>query len=205
MKTILCYGDSNTWGHVPLENRRYDLHERWPGVLRAELGEDFAVIEEGLPGRTTVHSDPIEGAHKNGLAVLPAILESHLPLDLVIIMLGTNDLKKRFSLSPFDIAQGAGRLVHYIQQGTWGIMPKVLLVCPPPIARLSDYAQMFEGAEAKSAGLADEYRRVAKELNVPFFNAGAAMVSSDRDGIHFEADQQQKLGQAIARTVRDLL
>jgi lysophospholipase L1-like esterase len=205
MKTILCYGDSNTWGYAPTENRRYGRPERWPGVLRERLGEGYIIIEEGLPGRTTVHDDPIEGAHKNGLAVLPAIMESHVPLDLVIIMLGTNDLKKRFSLSAYDIAQGAGALVHFIKQGTWGVMPQVLLICPPPITTLTDFAQMFEGAAEKSRALAAQYKRVAQELDVPLLDAGEIIVSSERDGIHFEPDQQRKLGHAVTDVVRDML
>nr|MDQ3302571.1 hydrolase [Actinomycetota bacterium] len=89
MKTVLCYGDSNTWGSNPETGERFAPHVRWPGVLAWELGDGFCVIEEGLPGRTTVRDDPIEGAHKNGRTYLRACLESHKPLDLVTVMLGT--------------------------------------------------------------------------------------------------------------------
>ncbi len=205
MKTILCYGDSNTWGYVPQETRRYDIHERWPGVLRDALGEEFHVIEEGLPGRTTVHSDPIEGAHKNGLTVLPAILESHAPLDLVIILLGTNDLKIRFSLSPYDIAQGAGMLAHSVQQGTWGIVPHVLLVAPPPLGKLNAFLQMMTDGDGKSQHFAAEYRRVAGELNCAYFDAGSVVTTSDRDGVHWEVEEHRKLGLALVDVVRALL
>jgi lysophospholipase L1-like esterase len=205
MTTILCYGDSNTWGYVPTENRRYNYHERWTGVMADALGDAYTVIEEGLPGRTTVHSDPIEGAHKNGLMVLPAILESHVPLDMVIILLGTNDLKKRFSLSPFDIAEGAGILVHMIKQGTWGIVPKILLVCPPPLGKLSGgTAQMAEGGVEKSHMLPEQFARVSRELDVPWFNAGDVVVTSDRDGVHWEAPEHHKLGLALADVVRGM-
>ena len=115
MPTIVCYGDSNTWGAVPMPGRmlpeRFAPQERWPGVLRETLGAGFTVIEEGLNGRTTCLDDPIEGLHKNGLKHLPVILESHAPIDLLIVMLGTNDLKYRLSMSPDDIADGAGLLV----------------------------------------------------------------------------------------------
>ena len=205
MKTILCYGDSNTWGAVPNENRRYDLHERWAGVLRDALGGGFWLIEEGLSGRTTVHSDPIEGAHKNGLTHLPAVLESHVPLDLVIIMLGTNDLKMRFSVSAFDIAQGAGTLVHAIQQGTWGNVPHVLLIAPPPLTKLTYFADMFAGGVEKSRQFAAEYRRVAGELNCAFFDAGTVVTTSDGDGVHWEAEDHRKLGFALVDVVRALL
>ena len=99
MTRILCYGDSNTWGYDPASGERFAADIRWTGVLRKVLASDrFEVIEEGLNGRTTVWDDPIEG-QKNGRQYLIPCLESHRPLDLVVILLGTNDLKKRFSLS----------------------------------------------------------------------------------------------------------
>jgi len=118
MKTILCYGDSNTWGYNPATGGRFSRDKRWTRVLVQELVDGYYVIEEGLNGRTTALSDPIEGPHKNGKEYLVPCLESHQPLDLVTIMLGTNDLKKRFSLSAFDIANGAGVLVDIVRQ--WG-------------------------------------------------------------------------------------
>jgi len=152
MKTILCYGDSNTWGYNPLTKERYSREERWTGILQKELGEDYEVIEEGLNGRTTVWDDPIEG-YKNGKEYLIPCLESHRPVDLVIIMLGTNDLKKRFSLSTFEIANGAKVLVNIVQKSKAGpgeIAPKVLLMAPPPVGKLTELAEEFEGAEEKS-------------------------------------------------------
>jgi lysophospholipase L1-like esterase len=104
MTTVLCFGDSNTHGSVPMHHRddirRFGPDERWPGVLRKELGAGFTVIEEGLPGRTTLRDDPIEGVYKNGLWYLRACLESHRPIDLMTLMLGTNDLKSRFAVHP---------------------------------------------------------------------------------------------------------
>ena len=94
---------------------RFDAETRWPGVLRAALGAGFEIVEEGHPGRTTVHDDPVEGAHKNGRTHLRAILESHWPLDLVIISLGTNDLKFRHGVSAFDIASSIGTLVDLVR------------------------------------------------------------------------------------------
>ncbi len=102
MKTILCFGDSNTHGtralQYPGDARRHPRDARWPNVLASQLGAGYEVIAEGHPGRTTVWADPIEGEHKSGVAMLPALLETHRPIDLVIIMLGTNDLKVRFSV-----------------------------------------------------------------------------------------------------------
>lgn len=112
------------------EDRRFGRAIRWPGVLAAALGPGWDVIEEGHPGRTTVHDDPIEGAHRNGLTVLPAIVESHRPVDIAVLMLGTNDHKQRFSLTGFDIARGARRLVEALQAS--GHVRRILWVCPPP-------------------------------------------------------------------------
>ena len=146
MKTILCYGDSNTWGYEPATKERYSRAERWTGILQRELGAGYYVVEEGLNGRTTVWDDPIEG-YKNGKEQLIPCLTSHKPIDLVTIMLGTNDLKRRFSLGAYDIAEGAGVLVNIVQKSDCGPQegaPKVLLMAPPPVAKLTEYAEMLK-------------------------------------------------------------
>lgn len=206
MKTILCYGDSNTWGHEPTLQARLGIHERWPGVLRDTLGPEYHIIEEGLGGRTTVFDDPIL-PWRNGRDYLYPCLETHQPLDLVIIMLGTNDLKKRFSLSVRDIAQGAGVLVQIAQRSGAGIdggPPRVLLVCPPPFAPMAGrlYEESFEGAEERSRRLAADYQRVAEELGCDFFDAGQVIVSSQVDGFHLDASEHMKLGRKMADVVR---
>jgi len=207
MKHILCYGDSNTWGHDPVSQDRLDAATRWPRVLGQTLGPDYEVIEEGLGGRTTVWDDPIEG-YKNGREYLIPCLDSHRPLDLVIILLGTNDLKRRFSLSAYDIAQGAGVLVRVVQvsqAGRGGQAPPVLLLVPPPTVALTDYAEMFADAGEKSQQFAAHYGRVAKELGCCCLDTGAVIVSSPLDGIHFEGAEHRKLGQAVAKKVKELI
>ncbi|MCL1979506.1 MAG: GDSL-type esterase/lipase family protein, partial [Proteobacteria bacterium] len=119
IRRILCYGDSNTWGYDPVTMDRFDETTRWPRVAGQVLGHGWEVIEEGLGGRTTVWDDPIEG-YKNGRDYLIPCLESHRPLDLVVLLLGTNDLKQRFSLSAYDVAQGAGVLVRVVQASQAG-------------------------------------------------------------------------------------
>ena len=118
-RVILCFGDSNTHGTQPMAtldgNGRFGHDARWPSVMGRALGPAYEVIAEGHPGRTTVHDDPTEGPHRNGVRVLPALLESHKPLDLVILKLGTNDLKYGFHVGPFDIAQAIDRLVRLVQ------------------------------------------------------------------------------------------
>lgn len=135
MRRILCYGDSNTWGYDAAADDRFPEEVRWTGVLQQLLGEGFRVIEEGQPGRTTVWDDPIE-EHRNGKTALYSVLESQSPVDLVVLMLGTNDLKPRFSLNAFDIAAGLERLVRIIQTHLPTAQrrpPEILLVCPPPV------------------------------------------------------------------------
>ena len=207
MRRILCFGDSNTWGYDPATEDRFDDQTRWTGVLQAALGADFTVIEEGLNGRTTVWNDPIEG-YKNGHDYLVPCLETHRPLDLVVLMLGTNDLKRRFSLSAYDIAQGVAvllRAISYSKAGRDGHAPRVLLLAPPPVAKLTGFAEMFEGSEAKSLLLGQHYRAVAVEYNVAFLDTSTVIRSSDLDGIHFEAEEHAKLGRAVAHEVLALV
>jgi len=207
MKRILCYGDSNTWGYNPVTQDRFEKHERWTGQLSQALGNGYDVIEEGLNGRTTVWDDPIEG-YKNGREYLIPCLETHKPLDLVIIFLGVNDLKKRFSLSAYDIAEGARALIQIIQKSATGMMngaPVVLLLAPPPVGKLSAFAEMFEGAEAKSQKLAEHYSRVAAEMGCPFLNTSTIITSSDLDGIHLEQSEHANLGQAVAIKIKEII
>ena len=207
MKTVLCYGDSNTWGYDPETGERFSKDERWTGVFQQELGDDYLVIEEGLNGRTTVWDDPIEG-YKNGKEYLIPCLATHRPLDLVVFMLGTNDLKKRFSLSAYDIANGVGVLVDVVRKsaaGPGGCSPKVLIMAPPPVAKLAELAETFEGAEAKSMRFAEHYQCIAEEHGCEFFDTAQVIVSSNLDGIHIELNEHHKLGKAVAGLVREIL
>lgn len=204
MKTILCYGDSNTWGYDPVSMDRFPRDDRWTGVLRNELGDGYEIIEEGLNGRTTVWDDPIEG-YKNGKEYLIPCLETHKPIDIVVIMLGTNDLKVRFSVSAFDIANSAGVLVDIVQRSKTGpknTAPKVILMAPPPVSKLTGFAEAFEGAEAKSKKFSEHYKRVAREYGCDFIDTKDIIVSSELDGIHFEKDEHKKLGKAVALKIK---
>ena len=208
MWEILCYGDSNTWGYNPSTQERYERDERWTGILQITLGDEYHVIEEGLNGRTTVWDDPIEGEYKNGKNYLVPCLESHKPLDLVIIMLGTNDLKKRFSVTAYDIAEGAGVLVDIVKQGSCGKNgnpPKILLLAPPPLGRLTEFSEMFEGGLEKSKKFSEYYKRVAEEHGCEFFDTSSVVRSSDIDGVHFDKESHRTLGKAIAEVVRKIL
>jgi lysophospholipase L1-like esterase len=209
MKTILCYGDSNTYGYVPKTGGRYDHKTRWPGVLRSLLNQDTApgepawwVVEEGLNGRTTCRDDPVE-PFRNGLSTVTPILKSHKPVDVVAVMLGSNDFKRRFSPSPYDIAQGMLLLVRAIQHSESGPedgAPKVLVICPPPFVEPATrvFDDMFDGALELSKKLPRYYRKTARETGSAFLNAGTVIQSSPMDGVHLEAAEHRKLACAIA-------
>lgn len=208
-RTLLCYGDSNTHGTKPLHQpgvlERFGLEDRWPGVLQRALGERWRIIEEGLPARTTVHDDPIEGRHKNGLAYLKPCLESHLPVDVVVLMLGTNDLKTRFSVTPADIAYSVDLLLEQVvacRAGPDGLAPHVLLMAPAPIEEVGFLGEIFIDGAAKSRLLAPFYERVAVKYGSAFLDAGEVVTVSPTDGIHYEADQHHRLGNAVAKVVR---
>ncbi|MGQ9473624.1 MAG: SGNH/GDSL hydrolase family protein [Candidatus Caldatribacteriaceae bacterium] len=200
-KVILCFGDSLTWGFDPRSGERYPRFKRWTFLLEKELGEGWRVIEEGLNGRTTGFDDPIEG-DKNGRRHLPIILESHRPLDLVVIMLGTNDLKKRFALSPAGIAQSAGVLVDMTMRS--GASSKVLLVAPPPLASITPLSLLwgFEEGVEKARRLAEYYRVVAKWHGCHFFDAGGIVQTSSLDGVHWEEEENRKFAQALSQEIR---
>ncbi len=205
MKTVLCYGDSNTWGYDPESMTRLPREKRWTGVLREDLGGDYLIIEEGLNGRTTVWDDPIE-LDKNGATYLRPCIQTHKPVDLVIIMLGTNDLKTRFSLNAYDIASGAGVLVDIVQKSDTGIdknPPEVLLIAPPPTVPLPT-TEIFMGSKEKSLGFSKHYRRVANERGCHFLDAGKHIESSPVDGIHFDEENHRKLGLAVAAKVKEI-
>jgi lysophospholipase L1-like esterase len=213
MYTILCFGDSNTWGFDPDATAqspfpvRHPAAVRWAGVLARELGDGFRVIEEGQNGRTTVHDDPFNPA-RNGREVLPALLESHKPLDLVVMMLGTNDLKAVFNVPPGEVAAGVAvlsRMILRSDAGPGNRPPKLLLVCPPAVGPLGphgDLADKFPDAKSRSKRLPAFYRRVADELGVPLLDAQPIVSSSAVDPLHLDAANHAALGRAVAARAR---
>lgn len=206
-RSVLCFGDSNTWGSDPADaDRRFPWSIRWPGVLQRELGGDYHVVEEGLGGRTTVVDDPLL-PHRSGLAYLAPCLESHAPLDLVIVMLGTNDISYSW-VTAAAAAEGAGVLAHLVRRseaGPGGGAPYVLLVCPPPVGPITESADLYAGAEQKSRELPREFARVAAAVGCAWLDAGGVVATSPLDGWHLEADAHEKLGAALVLRVRSLL
>ena len=206
MYRVMCFGDSNTWGYTPETGERYDRHTRWTGVMHDHLGDKFELVEEGMNGRTTVWDDPVDGL-MSGINYLAPCLKSQKPLDLVLLMLGTNDLKDRYCVTAPEIAKSAARLVKVIQQsdcGPQGAAPKVVLMAPPPTILGLDGVGIRVNGSAKSQGFADHYAEVAKTLNCKFFDVGSWIESSHVDGVHLSAESHQILGQAMAEVVARL-
>ena len=215
MKTIVCYGDSNTWGYIPESiteafSRRHPHDVRWTGVLQRELGADYQVIGEGQNGRTTVHEDAIN-LHRNGRTYLPACLESHKPIDLVILMLGTNDLKTTFNLPASEIAAGAaalGKMILASDCGPQAKAPQLLLVAPPRVGHMTHLPDVYEklaGAQEKSARFPAVYEAAARSLGCAFLNSQEFVSPSLADGLHLDAADHGKLGKAMAEAVRKVL
>lgn len=215
-KRILCFGDSLTWGWTPVAvdgepTVRYPFEQRWTGKMLASLGGGYEVIEEALSGRTTNIDDPLD-PRLNGAAYLPAALASHLPLDLVIVLLGSNDTKTYFDRSPFDIATGAALLLKQIGKSAGGVgtaypAPKALLIAPPIMGRCPEpwsAAQYADGPE-KTAAIAPLFRAAAAHNRAGFLNAGDVISTGGVDGLHLTAENNAALGLAIAAKVKEIL
>ena len=198
---ILCYGDSNTWGHIPGTcGTRFAEDKRWTGVLQQMLGTEYRILEAGLCGRTTTCDDPFD-ADLNGIRYLPACLRSAGPLDLVVLMLGTNDLKFQ---NAWSAARGAATIIRSIRMHAdcfRGGNPQVLLVSPvhvtdAPSPVMSDPDSLFSRPE--SLKFARFYRGFAEDLGIPFFDAASVAEPSPLDGIHMDAVGHAALGAALA-------
>jgi lysophospholipase L1-like esterase len=210
VKTILCFGDSLTWGFMAGSWTRHAFEDRWPNVLAAGLDGKVRVIEEGMNGRTTSYDDPTDAAELNGAKALPIMLKSHEPLDLAIIMLGTNDLKFAARCRAFDAALGMGRLVeiaqHYPYNDNYG-QPELLIMSPPAIVETSDpyFTDIWGHAVEESKKLARHYRNVAEERGVHFFDAGSIAVADPTDGGHLDAENTRAIGKALVPVVKSIL
>jgi lysophospholipase L1-like esterase len=210
MKTILAFGDSLTWGFEAGTWKRHPFEDRWPNSLAATLGADFRVIEEGMNGRTTVFPDPTCEADRNGAVALPILLESHQPLDLVIIMLGTNDIKYANRCRAFDASLGMQRLIMLVKNHDYNpgsAIPKILIMSPPQIVATQDafFNDLWGHAIEESKLFAKHYARVAEEMGCGFFDAATVASADATDGGHLDAANTRKLGQALVPTVRDML
>ena len=220
MKRILCYGDSNTWGFDPdtfakelSYYLRYDENTRWTSLLQNRLGSGYTVIEEGLGGRTTVFDDPLNLQQLNGRQYLMPCLGSHAPIDLVVMMLGTNDLKTYFNVSAFDIAAGNELLVKIIQStnfGPEGRVPQILLVSPVSlnenlsqscIRDLFNVPYTIERCKI----LPGLIEGVAERNGCHYLFSDPYVELSTIDYVHFTKNGHMKLADAIAQKIKDCL
>lgn len=215
-KRVLCYGDSNTWGYIPEGqpdgfHMRFPEDVRWTGVLQAALGEDYAVIEEGLNGRTTSF-DQRGFRCRNGLAYLESSLLTHEPIDVAVIYLGINDLKLQICGDPVKSAESLAALLDYIQRartGPEGGLTKILLILPPPMGTgilFPPFRDDFGGdrAIAASRRLNKEYQKIAKRYNLDSLDA-AAYAETGADGLHLTAESHVLLGHAIAEKIQAMI
>ncbi len=208
---ILCFGDSNTHGFNPKNGTRFDKNTRYTGILQQLLGENFNIIEEGLSGRTTVFDDPITYG-LSGIRYIEPCLMSHEPLDLVIVMLGTNDTKERFSANSNVIALGLTKLLQKIQSTSIAFeknTPNILVVCPAPI-RKEIYKNpalrtMGYGCSEKSYELAPLYEDVCHNLGCHFLDAGKFVSTSDDDFVHLDENSHKILAKALQKTILEIL
>ena len=212
-KRILCFGDSNTWGWMPLKATRYPDDVRWTGVMAAELGEGYTVIEDGISGRLTATDDPYH-PYFNGRTALPYSLLSSYPLDLVILFLGTNDIKYT---EPYRAANGIEALISDVRNATvrfdsyspmYEGEPKILVVLPtaigPDIARVNPTSDL-RWAYERSLELGPAIRKMADLYGVETLNAADFAAPSETDAVHFTAEGHHALGVAMARKVREML
>lgn len=211
---VLCYGDSNTNGTKPDRSGRYTANERWPGVLQDTLGEDYYVIEEGLGGRTTnlEHPNP-EKPSRNGIIYFKACLESHSPSDIIIIMLGSNDLKTTYNRSAKDIAEALREFPDYVHNYCRSrniSLPRIILVSPahmnadaPKFAESMPSTGIYSRVSTeKSKQLAAPIKKIADETDCEFFDA-ATVTETGEDGCHLNKQSHVNLANAFANLIKN--
>ncbi|WP_158527232.1 SGNH/GDSL hydrolase family protein [Pelagibaculum spongiae] len=221
-KKILVYGDSNTWGWIGVEeafpSTRYNDDERWAGVMSDALGSDVSVAVDGLTVRSTNLDDSndwnnITADMFNGAKLLPCAIAREMPLDLLIISLGTNDLKSETNRSAKDIAEALIGLSEISNQSASGVAykydaPKVLIIAPAPLNSMPhpDFAAMFEGAQKKSKNISFELKKAASGRDIFILDAGEIIgAAASVDGLHISKQQHNQLGIAVAKTVKSIL
>lgn len=210
-KTIVCFGDSNTWGYNADSDGRFDDTARWTSLLDGELGSSYRVIEEGLPGRTSVCEDPLfEGL--NGLSYLYPCLMSHSPLDMVVIMLGTNDTKDRFGMTSYNIAQGIVRLALKARtsaSGMEGKAPEVLVIAPPPIGEKYINSPigkaMGKHCSEKSMELSEHLETLLKRTDIHFVDSKDHVVMNEIDYMHLDAKGHRLMAELIVSHITRIL
>lgn len=213
MKTILCFGDSNTWGFIPGSGQRYDKHTRWPGVLQDTLGPEYQVIENGLNARHSAFDSPFK-PFLNGMKDLPSVLWSQKPIDVLVISLGTNDLKW---YTAAQAANGVAQLVSYAlnmdlrypsSMPVFTGAPKVLVISPIEVSAQVEAVNPDSDlvhAHDQSLLFPHYFQRMCAEWGVTMLDAQQIAQPSDVDGIHMAPESHCALGVAVADVVQSML
>lgn len=208
-KRIVCFGDSNTWGYIPVTGQRYDENTRWPARLQGMLGyENYTVVEEGLTGRTTVFDDPFD-PELNGLKTMPAILRTAAPIDMLVFMLGTNDFQSNI---PAGNPISTARAVQYMLETACslnlnrpGEKMKILLISPIEITEdrltFKENDVTDQTSIENSRKLGKHLRIVAEQLGVEFLDAAQYIKPGKVDGVHLDEAGHSKMAELVYEKV----
>lgn len=205
MVNIVCFGDSNTYGYQPDGTGRFDENTRWTGRLQKRLGKEYRIIEEGLCGRTTVFHDEFREGRR-GIDAIGTIVETHNPIDILIIMLGTNDCKARYGAAAGVIAKGLEQVVEKALNKADHDL-KLFIISPIHLGKNvgeADYDPEFDSkSEIVSSKLADEYKRVAEQYQALFLDASTIARPSVTDREHLDEEGHQRLAEAIYQKMKE--
>ena len=212
MKNILCFGDSNTWGYDPATQTRFDNKIRWTGVLQENLGDKFNIIEQGLNGRTTKINESLDHnlgyarEFRSGIDILPVIYESHSPLDMLVIMLGTNDLKTNFNRSAEMISNDVKSVCKSVLESPYYSGHPIVLISPTHINENSNnLLDSFIGTKQTSISLAPLYNEIAQELGTLFIDASKVVTTNEIDGLHWDKYQHNEFGLYLSKFIRSTI
>ncbi len=217
-RTILCYGDSNTWGYVPADKKTFNLQRyprlvRWTGLLQSLLGKNYYVVEEGLNSRTT-NLDYQVPPDRNGKTYLPPCLYTHSPIDLVVLALGGNDLKTYFNRSPEQVRDGLAELISIIKTSPYGCNmtkpPAILILSPPAVQKIAETfldengIAIFEGIIGKTKSLIGLYAELAEQQDCYFLDISQTISASSIDGLHFDSNMHRKLSHLLCSKIKTI-
>ena len=204
MKNILCFGDSNTWGYDPSTQTRFSKDIRWTGVLQQLLGSKYNIIEEGLNGRTTnVNEKQDHGLgyfrpFRSAMDLLSVLIETNSPLDLIIVMLGTNDLKINFNKSSEMIAKNMRLVCESIINNDYFQSKSIILVSPTHINEESpNLLDSFIGTTQASQSFSNSYRKISDDLNLYFVDASESVKTNKIDGLHWDSKQHSDFANSL--------
>ena len=205
MKTIFCYGDSNTWGCSPADSSRFDEKTRWPMAAGLKLGNSYKIIEDGLNGRTVLNLSPVN-IMANGIEWINASIQNHLPLDIAVISLGLNDVFIGDDVTLRQISHGVEEIIDIIRErhvSAGFAEPEIIIMAPPEYNTDIEGAQFFELQINKLKVLPEEYRQLALKKNCLFFDTSEYVKGSSIDGSHLDSESHILLGRKIAEFISD--